>query len=209
MSKRWYVVQTKPTQEQTAAINLRSKKFTVFSPMYIHEYRSPKTKELLSRRLPLFPSYIFVQFDITRHKRWKGINGIRGVVGLVGCTEDYLSPVKEGCIEDIIARADEKGFIKLEEAVEQLFEFSPNMKLELKGENYQGLIGTYVSHSEKRVTLLLTLLNRNIRVILPIGAVRPAKTDNQLSGGGSHLKSNKTIKRENDNIICCHCEDYQ
>lgn len=173
MAKRWYVVQTKPNHESIATLNLKDQKFSVFNPIYVHEYKHPKTKKILTRKMPLFPSYVFVQFDVNRHKRWKSINGTRGVVGLVGCYEAFLAPVPKGCVEDIIKRADKNGCILLETAMRSVFEFTPNMKLELVGENYKGLTGTYVSHSQNRVTVLLSLLGRTVRTIIPVTAVQP------------------------------------
>lgn len=176
MTKRWYVVQTKPNHESLALSQLRNQKFSVFFPVYTVKTKHNRTGVVTVKQLPLFPSYMFVQFDVDRNKRWQTINGTRGVLGLIGCTDEYLTPVPEGCVEDIIARADKRGVVVLKDCVETITEFTPGMSLGIRGENYKGLVATYCSNTEKRVSVLLTLLNRKMRVILPIDAVFPSKT---------------------------------
>lgn len=171
--KRWYVVQTKSNQETLAVQQLRNQKFNVFFPTYIHEKKNEATGTVKKRTLPFFPSYLFVEFDVKRHARWKSINGTRGVVTLVGCTEDFLSPLPKGCVEEIMKRADERGNIRLEEAVQQIIAFTSGMQVEILGRGLKGIVATYCNHSQNRATLLLTLLNRKIKIVLPIDAIRP------------------------------------
>lgn len=171
MTKRWYVVKTKSNSESTVVKSLINEGFKAYNPTYTREV--PK-KGYADRRmiLPLFPSYVFVQFDFD-NDRWYFINKLKGVLGIVGNTESFIPPVREGCIEELIARSDDTGNIQIETAVRQLIEFKEGMTFKLKSETYGGIIGTYCNHSEKRVTLLLTLLNRKIKVDLPIEAVVP------------------------------------
>ena len=171
MAKRWYVLQTKFGKEDETINALRSKKFKVFYPCY-QKMLKENGKRVL-KTLPLFPSYVFVQFDIKRHPRWRSVVHVRGVHALMGCVDDFVPPLPRGCVEELMARADRNGVIQIEKAVEKILQFVPNMKLLIRGEQYRGLIATYCSHTEKRVTLLLTLLNRRIQVILPVEAIAP------------------------------------
>lgn len=172
MAKRWYVIQTKAGQEQQAVQEIKNQNFKVFYPTYVYTRKTSK-KKIVQRIMPLFPSYLFVQFDVKRNRRWKALASTRGVQRLVGYTDTHLSPVAPGCIEELIARIDAKGHIQLEESVAQILEFTPNMQLEVRNEAYKGLVGTYCSNTQKRVTLLLSLLGREIKVTLPVSAVRP------------------------------------
>lgn len=174
MENRWYVVQTKSMQELLALVELRKQGFKVFYPTYT-DPKQYKHSKFLEKRLPLFPSYVFVRMDVVKDN-WRLINGTRGVSTLVGFTDSFVTPLPIGCIEKLIERADENGnFSVLERAVEQIIDFKPNMELVVDGTAYKGLVGTYCNHSENRVTLLLALLGNNIRVSLPLDAVRPHK----------------------------------
>lgn len=174
--KRWYAVQTKAYQEALAYQELRNQNFSVYYPTYMEERKRTKDGSIFYKEFPLFPSYMFVQFDVKRNKRWRSIQYTRGVQALVGCTETYLSPLPKGCIEEIMARTGATGHVNLETAVAQLLEFTPNMKLIINRDAFAGHEATYCKHSGNRVTLLMTLLNRPVRLILPIDAVSPAPT---------------------------------
>lgn len=171
---RWYVVQTKSYQESTAVIELRNQGFQIFYPTYLQQSINKNSGKVTEQIRPLFPSYLFVEFDPKVHPRWKSINGTRGVVGLVGYTEEYLSPVAAGCVEEIIARIDQAGRVPLEDVISEIIQFSPGMMLAIKTGALAGTLATYCNHSENRVTLLLTLLNQKLRVTLPLDAVENA-----------------------------------
>lgn len=183
MTQRWYVVQTKPNQEIFATKELLNQKFNVYNPTYVEKGTSKKSGLPTSRLLPLFPSYIFIQLDIEGSKRWRSVNGTRGVVSLVGCTEDYVTPLPEGCVEDIIRRTEAYGGLTENEAMDRIMTFLPEMQLKIRGDSYAGLVGTYCNHTEKRVHLLITLLNRKIKIDLPIESVIPHNSCEKVDGG--------------------------
>jgi transcription antitermination factor NusG len=169
--KRWYVVQSNPNKEYLAAAELRAKNFKIFLPVYLQTHK--KGSKIIKQQLPLFPSYLFIEFDLEENDRWKYAARTRGVLNIVTFSENSITPVPEGCVEDLISRLDEHGNVPLEAAISQVIEFTPEMKLRIVGENYKDLIATYCKHSEKRVTVLLTLLNRKIKVVLPIDSIAP------------------------------------
>ena len=173
MAKRWYVVQTKIKQETLAVQQLRQQRFDLFFPTFIKPVRDRKTGKIIKKILPLFPSYLFVQFDIKRNKRWQSILNTRGVQSLVGCTERYVSPVPKGCVEEILLKRDPKGHILIVDCIEKMAEFLPNQQLKIRGETYENIIATYCNHSENRVNVLLSLLGRPVRVSLALDDVQP------------------------------------
>lgn len=61
MTRRWYVVNTKPKNEDRAAVNLESGQFEVFNPkLKVRKFREGKYVPFIE---PMFPGYIFVKFD--------------------------------------------------------------------------------------------------------------------------------------------------
>ncbi len=172
--KRWYVVQTKSHQEAQAIQHLKDQKFKTFFPKFMHTRIDMKTKKEVIKSIPMFPSYVFVQFDITRNRRWQSINGTRGVAGIIGYTKDFLTPLPIGCVEAIIARSNKKGFIDLEPTIAEIIKYSEGMKMMITTGSMAGTIATYCNHTENRVVLLLTLLSRPVKLSLPLDAVKPA-----------------------------------
>lgn len=181
--QRWYVVQTKTGQESLAVKEISNQNITVFHPTYV-EKSTNRLNIKKEKVLPLFPSYVFVQFDIARD-RWKCLNNTRGCVGLVGCGETYVTPLPEGCIEEIMSNLDDDGQVSLHKAMETVVNFEQGMELGIRGDSYEGVVGEYHSHSDTRVTLILTLLGRKNKIELPIESVFALKSD-----GGSVSKSN-------------------
>jgi transcriptional antiterminator RfaH len=161
---RWYVVQTKARQELTAAQNLENQLFSVFVPRYVRKrvVRNAVVEEIL----PLFPSYLFVSLDLTKD-RWRSVFGTRGVVTLLASTEDNASPLPRGFVEDLIAETDLKGFLKGPVADEIILDYAPGDLVKVSSGIFEGLSGTCEAVKKDRATVLLTLLSREARVILP------------------------------------------
>lgn len=168
--KRWYVIQTKSNQEAHVTQELEKQKFVVFYPKYAERVFSKKDGELpIVRTLPLFPSYIFTQFDIDVERPC--VRALRGAVGFLGWHDDYLTPLPVGCVEALLERMNSTGFIPLEEAVIGMLEFSEGMNVRITTGAFAGNLATYCNRSGNRVTLLFSLLNKRTKLILPVDAI--------------------------------------
>lgn len=126
----------------------------------------------ITQRLPLFPHYVFVMFD-KDNDVWQKINKAKGIKRLIGCDERYVTPLPEGCVEELKSRMDLTGNVPLESSINAILDFTPKMKLEITDGPFAGNIATYCNHSGNRVSLLFTLLNRQIKVELPINSIKP------------------------------------
>lgn len=171
MTVRWYVVQVKPCMEKTAIANLKELKVKTFCPLYEH-VKKIKGK-MVSELLPLFPSYIFVRFDINRNKKWRKIKYTKGVEKIIGCTEFFIPPLPKGFVEQLQNSTGKNGVVELAKAVEQIITYQPGDKVQLKDPRYNGLVGTYCKGTNERITVLLTLLARPVVVQLKKDAVVP------------------------------------
>lgn len=79
MAEQWFVVVTKQAKEFAAACAIEAEGFRTFLPIKIVEVSHAGKRERVSR--PLFPRYIFVEFD--REKETYGkINYCRGVANM-------------------------------------------------------------------------------------------------------------------------------
>ena len=78
----WFLIHTKPRQEEKAFENLKNQGFDCFYPKILQEHN---LKTQLSLKLaPLFPSYLFIQLDTTlRGQSWQPIKSTIGVNRLV------------------------------------------------------------------------------------------------------------------------------
>lgn len=171
MSKRWYVVQSKSKHELIAYEQLKNQRYNVFLPQLAEVKRI--RGQNIKQNTPMFPSYLFVEFDITRAK-WRSILGTRGVQHLLGSTDIYASPLPKGFIEDLIKQADKAGCVSIKQANKTLVKYRPGDQLKIKEGLFSGLSGTCHKIQKDFAVLLLSLLSGDFEIKLPLSLVEPA-----------------------------------
>lgn len=78
----WYVIHTKPKQEQRALVNLEHQGYECYLPMLSREKLRRGALDVTEE--PLFSRYLFIRLDIARNsKGWGAIRSTRGVSNLV------------------------------------------------------------------------------------------------------------------------------
>ncbi len=161
---RWYVVHTQPQNEARAETHLRRQGFETYLPRYLRSRRHARKTETVAR--PLFPRYLFVAMDVARD-RWRAIRSTLGVSEII-CGGDAPAPLPEYVIDEIRAREAENGFVVLGlpaglaagsavRLTDGIFADSRGI-LERVGD-------------ERRVAVLLKLLGREVRVLVPAASV--------------------------------------
>ncbi len=162
---QWYVANTQVNAETTAAGHLRRQGFSVYLPLYKKLRSHARRREWVSR--PLFPRYLFVGVGET-NQRWQAIKSTIGISHLINC-EGAPTAVKDDIIDGLRAREDETGMVKF--AARSLFKKGDPVKL--LGGALSEQIGLFDSIDDKmRVTVLLDLLGRQMRVRAPIETVQ-------------------------------------
>lgn len=156
----WYVVQTKPNQEERVIFYLRRKRINTYFPktqVYIYKWlkRCKKTKAL-------FPGYIFAQCERKEvyHLCWT--KGVRKV--LWENTKPH--PISKELIYSIKSLASKDGLIRKET-------FKKNDLVRIKSGPFKEILAIF-EHWEsdrERVCLLLNLINAQVRVSLPASVV--------------------------------------
>ena len=92
----WYAAQLRPNGDTLAMVNLERQGFNAFRPLIWETRRSEKGPRRLLR--PMFPGYVFVQFDITQPE-WPKIRSTRGVSRLVGNNSGGPSRLPTGLVD--------------------------------------------------------------------------------------------------------------
>lgn len=160
----WYVVQTQPNAERKACFHLRRQDFTVYLPQYLRRWRHARKMEM--RPAPLFPRYLFVAMDVAE-ARWRAIRSTVGISALV-CNGERPAPVPAGIVEEIRAREDAAGLLPLQMASP----FREGDPVRVVNGGLAGASGFFESFDDHdRVVLLLAMLGRPMRVMLPATAV--------------------------------------
>lgn len=163
----WFVVHTQPHAEEKAATHLMRQGYAVFVPRYLRRRSHARKVETVVR--PLFPRYIFTIIDLTKD-RWRSILSTVGVSSLV-CQANLPARVPDGIVEQLIARADERGLVELDCRPKLI----AGQKVRLIGGAFADLIGVLERMTDRdRVAVLLDIMGRKVRVTLDTDALEPA-----------------------------------
>lgn len=166
-ASQWYVVHTHSHGEAKAAEHLRRQGFGVYLPCYLKRRRHARRVEIIPA--PLFPRYLFVGIDID-NQRWRSIRSTIGVAHLI-CRGEAPVPVVGQVVEALRQREDCEGFIKLD----QRPHFSSGDKVRILDGAFGGSLGLFEGMTDnERITVLLDLLGRKVRVRLDLDSVDAA-----------------------------------
>ena len=157
----WFVVHTQPNGEMKAVFHLLRQEFKTYLPRYLKRRRHARQTTWVQR--PLFPRYLFVCLDLER-ARWRTINSTVGVSHLIAEGSRPLA-MPDGIIEGIRARENGQGVI----ALETIETFRPGQHVQITNGAFDSCVGLFECASDsERVTVLLDLLGRQVRVRVPI-----------------------------------------
>jgi transcriptional antiterminator RfaH len=154
--KRWYVVATKPRNEERAANNLEQGQIEVLAPkLRIRKFKEGQFHGVIE---PMFPGYIFVRFHpIDEFRLVKYTRGIKTIVNFGG----HIVPVNDGMIAYIRSRLEEDGV-----ATVQGRKFQEGEKILIKDGPFKNLSGVFDKEldGKERVAILLEGINFSARM---------------------------------------------
>jgi transcriptional antiterminator RfaH len=167
MSAQWYVVRTHANSEKKVCWHLERQGFQIYLPRYLKRRRHARRTDHVAA--PLFPRYLFVLFD-SAVQRWRAISSTVGVSCLIRNGE-HPAPVADGIIHDLRAREDESGLFRL--FSRPTFEVGASIRIsDGPFADYLGLYEGMKDH--ERISVLLDLLGRKVRVDVDAGVVAAA-----------------------------------
>lgn len=166
---RWYVIQSEPCQEVRAAMSIAECGFQAYLPL---KAREPNPKRPLDVARPLFPSYVFAEFDIDdRSKPWQPLVRSRGVQTILGLNRMTYErpepfPVPVGFIELLRNTLNAKGGVMPLPVPEPLPHLMSGARVVVTQEPFVG-IEALVQHDDgNRVRLLLDILGGLVPTIV-------------------------------------------
>ncbi len=157
LNLNWYVVKTRPLQEEKALKNLVMQGIEVYLPRIKKIIlRNGKRKDLAK---PLFPGYLFARFCVETH--FRKVHYTRGVSRVV-CFNGIPIPLDEEEIE-FIRTKEVDGFVSIKEK-----DFSKGEKVKVVNGPFCGFEGLFERELEdgERVEILLKFLSRKAKIII-------------------------------------------
>jgi len=142
--KRWYLIKTKPRQEQIAISNLEMQYYKVYCP----------NATINQKNVVLFPGYLFIHLD-SKKQNWGPIRSTKGVKNFV------RFGLKYAWIHDSIIDFIKANEIITKEKIENFNEFKIGEKVEIT----EGIFKNYIAivksiEPDERVVLLLNLIGQ-------------------------------------------------
>jgi len=162
----WYLLMTRPRQEDRAKQHLNNLGFEVFYPRLLsHQLKRGMQQKVLS---PLFPRYLFIKLG-EPNAHWSSIRSTRGVLKLIRFA-DSPAKVPESIIANLQALANEEAVI--DQTREKPHIFAAGEQVEITDSSFKGLQAIVKEQDgEQRVILLITMLGKQQAVSLPLSAV--------------------------------------
>lgn len=153
--KSWYLVYTKPRQEEVALTNLLRQGYGAYLPRARHWRRRQGRRVQVVE--PLFPRYLFIHLD-TQTDNWGPIRSTLGVASLV-----RFGPEPAQIPESLVS------FLKQQESEQGLHDWAePDFAAGDRVRVAEGPFGGYggillARTSRERVLVLLDILGRQVR----------------------------------------------
>ena len=148
--KRWYVVATKPRNEDRAAMNLLNGGIEVLAPkLKLRKFKDGKFAEVIE---PMFPGYIFVRFHpVDEFRMVKYARGVKTIVHFGG----KIVPLQDDMVELIRTRL-ENGVASIQKQ-----KIDKGEKILIKDGPFKGFSGIFESEldGKERVAILLEGVN--------------------------------------------------
>lgn len=162
--RSWYVIQTKPTAEETVQQHLRNASFETFLPRIRTMVRGGGRS--VSRIKSLFPSYLFAHLNLEDANLYRTIKYTRGVRRILGDGAMPI-PIPDEAIEIMRSRMDGEGVI------EQRLIMAKGDEVRIRTGPFKDLVGILEKpvSAAGRVKVLLAILHHNVRCDLSAAEV--------------------------------------
>jgi transcription elongation factor/antiterminator RfaH len=153
----WYVVQTKPANEERVKGNLLNQEIEIFLPLLATCQYS--NGNMVQRVKSLFPSYLFARLDLMLH--FYKVKYTRGVSKILGSGDGPI-PISEKVIETIRGRIGEDNLVKLEDDLHE------GDLVQVTSGPLKDLVGVFQKKmsTKGRVKILLSLIGVDVPVQL-------------------------------------------
>jgi transcription elongation factor/antiterminator RfaH len=151
----WYVIHTKPGDEDRVRINLHNQEIETFFPLLeTYQYCNGK---MIPKIKPLFPNYLFARLDLELH--YYKVKWTRGVNKILGSRNEPI-PISEKVIQTVRERSGKDNLVKLED------ELKDGDMVQINSGPFKSLRGVFqkMMSSKGRVRILLSLIGVDVPV---------------------------------------------
>ena len=142
--RNWYLIKTKPRQENVAIKNLENQEYSTYCP----------TVTINNKHIVLFPGYLFIHLD-KKKENWSPIRSTKGVVNFVRFGLNFAQ------VPDTVIEFLKANQLINKEKLKNLNKFKSGDKVLIKDGVFKNCVAIFKSSkSEERVILLMNILGQ-------------------------------------------------
>ena len=142
--KKWYLIKTKPRQENVAIANLENQNYHVYCP----------SAKINNKIVVLFPGYLFINLDQTI-ENWSPIRSTKGVLNFVRFGLSYAKISNQ-----LISFIQDNEF-NTTKRIKNLNDFKSGDKVQITDGVFKNCVAIFKSSkAEERVILLMNILGQ-------------------------------------------------
>ncbi len=155
MNRLWYVIHTKPGDEDRVQTNLRNQEIETFLP-FLESYQYCGGK-MIQKIKPLFPNYLFARLDLELH--YYKVKWTRGVSKILGSWNEPV-PISGKVVLAIKERLGKDNLVRLED------ELKDGDAIQVTSGPFKNLVGIFqkIMTGKGRVKILLSLIGVDVPV---------------------------------------------
>ena len=175
--QKWYALQVRTRWESSTAVLLSGKGYETFLPTYMTKKRA--NGKYREANAPLFPGYVFCNFDAQNRLPILVTPGVIAVVGR-GRVPLPVDDAEISAIQTVVAsglRAEPWPYLEL------------GQRVRIENDSLQGLEGILINFKgNQRIVVSVSLLRRSVALEIDRSCVRPVGSDRAriLEPIGSH-----------------------
>ena len=142
--RNWYLIKTKPRQENVAIKNLENQKYSTYCP----------TVTINNKHIVLFPGYLFIYLD-KKKENWSPIRSTKGVVNFVRFGLNFAQ------VPDTVIKFLKANQLINKEKLKNLNRFKSGDKVQITDGVFKNCVAIFKSSkAEERVILLMNILGQ-------------------------------------------------
>jgi transcription antitermination factor NusG len=182
--KRWYVMHTKPSAEKRVALTLRQRGIDSYLPL-IFSKKGSESRSEIRRLVPFFPGYFFAELDLEEGSPfdWLWIPGFRRVVSY----GDEAIPVPD----EVITLVKHKLADLQQRDQRTRHDLSVGDLVRIKNGPFNDMLAVFEGPTtpSARVQILMTGMNRSIRMRIDAADLEKASDSSPNHGSGRNARS--------------------
>lgn len=158
MISNWYALAVKPRKEEYVERQLVRLGKSVICPRYLKFVRHARQSRKI--RAPLFPGYVFVEFD-AEARDWRKVNWVPGSIGFVKF-DNRPAALNSEFVREFIVNVTQTGIVEFSH------KFKIGDRVQAIGGPFDQQVGEVIEMSDdERVKILMEALGRKVEMTLP------------------------------------------